>query len=600
MILTNTITAIGLTKENVNRLIGKIKRYTGVKISVTESHFITEIKLSVEGDNEKEAVFNLKNVKERVVAALGQNVFTGDENSIQGRVVELLKKHSLKLATAESCTSGIISSKITDVNGASEVFDFGISAYSNEIKVNALNVNQKLIDTYGAVSSQTAAQMAIGAMRISGADIGLSVTGVAGPQMSEGKPVGLVYVGMCDKYGLWVLKLELFDESLGREEIRERTAILALDFVRRYLEFTNFGAPLFRGNDDFCTKLDKMTLFSVSHEYEVAFEEEIENKETELGGTELQENESVVEEEESSDIGVEVKLDIISEEKPHKETVSSKKPFIRKILPWVGDSVGELIRKLLVIVVCIVTVAFTSYFATDFLSLKTERETASKISAIYNAALGNENANELNENGMLNKFQNLYNENNDVFGWINASDSKIYAPVMKSDPNYFYASKDFYKNNSKFGSLFLDANVKTGKGDKNKNIVIYGNNIHNEAAFSPLVNFTKIAYLKSNHTFSFDTLYECKNYVIFAVLKENSSIGLTRNNFKNDDDFEMYVKTLRNLSLFDTNVTVDKTDNLLTLITEDESGGDGRVIIIAKEIKENDSINYNATVNTKK
>jgi hypothetical protein len=83
-------------------------------------------------------------------------------------------------------------------------------------------------------------------------------------------------------------------------------------------------------------------------------------------------------------------------------------------------------------------------------------------------------------------------------------------------------------------------------------------------------------------------------------LKENSSVGFTRNNFKSDNDFEMYVKTLRNLSLFDTNVTVDKTDNLLTLITEDESGGDGRVIIIAKEIKENDSINYNATVNTKK
>ena len=81
-----------------------------------------------------------------------------------------------------------------------------------------------------------------------------------------------------------------------------------------------------------------------------AFEEEIENKETELGGAELQENESVDEEEESSDIGIEVKPDIISEEKPHKKTVSSKKPFIRKILPWVGDGTGELIRKLLVIV----------------------------------------------------------------------------------------------------------------------------------------------------------------------------------------------------------------------------------------------------------
>ena len=179
----------------------------GIDLCINDYCEVLEIEFcSKQGYNlSSQELLEIKNI---AINRLGQNVITGFP-SVQKCVVELLKARSLKLATAESCTSGLISAKITEISGASEVFGFGLSAYSNEVKINSLHVPEAIIEKHGAVSSQTAASMAIGAMRVSGADIGLSITGVAGPGTSEGKPVGLIYIGLCDKAGLWVLKLNI-------------------------------------------------------------------------------------------------------------------------------------------------------------------------------------------------------------------------------------------------------------------------------------------------------------------------------------------------------------------------------------------------------
>jgi nicotinamide-nucleotide amidase len=118
-------------------------------------------------------------------------------------VNELRARHQ-KIAVAESCTGGGVGARITNVSGASEVFDGGVISYSNEIKARVLGVSQENLDTYGAVSAQVAKEMAQGVMRLMNADYGLSVTGIAGPTGgTPEKPVGLVYIGLATRNGVF-------------------------------------------------------------------------------------------------------------------------------------------------------------------------------------------------------------------------------------------------------------------------------------------------------------------------------------------------------------------------------------------------------------
>ena len=148
-------------------------------------------------------------------------------------IVKLLTEKNLKIATAESCTGGPIAKLITDRAGASMCFECGFVTYSNEIKIRVLGVDAEIIEKYGAVSSQTAKQMCEGARLKSGADIALSVTGIAGPSGgSAQKPVGLVYIGICGDFGTDTKKY-LFSGT--RDEIRSQTAEKAIQIIHDYI-----------------------------------------------------------------------------------------------------------------------------------------------------------------------------------------------------------------------------------------------------------------------------------------------------------------------------------------------------------------------------
>lgn len=144
-------------------------------------------------------------------------------------LVELLTEKRRTIATAESCTGGLISKLITDVSGASKVFHCGVCSYSNEIKEGVLGVKHETLEEYGAVSSHTALQMAVGVKKLSGSDIGISTTGIAGPGGgTEQKPVGLVYVGYADRRGSGCVRLELWDVTITRDEVRNLSAAAAI------------------------------------------------------------------------------------------------------------------------------------------------------------------------------------------------------------------------------------------------------------------------------------------------------------------------------------------------------------------------------------
>lgn len=148
-------------------------------------------------------------------------------------VVELLIKSNKKISLAESCTGGLVAKKITDVSGASECFECGFVTYSNLQKTVRLGVSEKTLEEFGAVSYQTAYEMSEGAKREAAADIGIGITGIAGPGGGTAeKPVGLVYIGICTDDVHAVLKLNL---DGTREEVREKTSEYALEIAARYL-----------------------------------------------------------------------------------------------------------------------------------------------------------------------------------------------------------------------------------------------------------------------------------------------------------------------------------------------------------------------------
>jgi nicotinamide-nucleotide amidase len=154
------------------------------------------------------------------------------ETAIEQEVVSLLKERKLVLTTAESCTGGMIASMIVNVAGASSVFKEGYVTYSNEAKNKMLKVSKKTLKQFSAVSKETAREMATGGVHRSGADLCVAVTGVAGPDTEDGKPVGLVYISCFYKNKIVVKECNFKGD---RQQIRTQAAQRALSLVKAVL-----------------------------------------------------------------------------------------------------------------------------------------------------------------------------------------------------------------------------------------------------------------------------------------------------------------------------------------------------------------------------
>ena len=158
-------------------------------------------------------------------------------NRPEEKLVSMLSARGLTFATAESCTGGLIPKKITDIAGCSSVYHGGVVSYSNFVKENVLGVSGETLATVGAVSRETAEQMALGVRRITGADVAVATTGIAGPGGGTAeKPVGLVYISALFREKTVVTK-NIFPGT--REEVREQAANKALEMAIELLEQNN-------------------------------------------------------------------------------------------------------------------------------------------------------------------------------------------------------------------------------------------------------------------------------------------------------------------------------------------------------------------------
>lgn len=162
-----------------------------------------------------------------------QSELSAEDENINFTAVSLFRQHGKKICTAESCTGGMIAAALTEVSGSSECFDGGYVTYSNIQKEHMLGVSGDTLKKYGAVSYQTALEMSRGAMERIGADIGIGVTGIAGPGGgSADKPVGLVYISACSKDAHVWCRLRLDGD---RAQVRSLSCRYALDLAIRVL-----------------------------------------------------------------------------------------------------------------------------------------------------------------------------------------------------------------------------------------------------------------------------------------------------------------------------------------------------------------------------
>ncbi len=170
----------------------------------------------------------------KVDELVGQFIYSHDDEDLVRVVSRKLMEQKLTIACAESCTGGMFAAALTDIAGISECFDRGIVTYSNEAKIQELGVKPETIETYGAVSEETALEMAAGIRRVSGTDIGISVTGIAGPGGgTDEKPVGLVYIGLDYKGELTCRKIDRRITDRGRN--RRYSTLSMLDMLNRAL-----------------------------------------------------------------------------------------------------------------------------------------------------------------------------------------------------------------------------------------------------------------------------------------------------------------------------------------------------------------------------
>ena len=179
----------------------------------------------------------LEPVMEQIRQMVGEFLYGVDVGDLQTAAVRLLTEKGLKVAVAESCTGGYLAKRITDVSGSSKVFECGICSYSNRIKHQLLGVSERTLEEYGAISEQTATEMASGVRKLSGADIGISVTGNAGPTADEGKEVGLVYIGVDSPKltRVFTLNVNRRDQD-ARETIRYLASSHALSLILKAAE----------------------------------------------------------------------------------------------------------------------------------------------------------------------------------------------------------------------------------------------------------------------------------------------------------------------------------------------------------------------------
>lgn len=233
------VLCFGTSEARIGELLGDLmRRDRDPLVGTTASHGVIGVRVAARGDDQSDAETLLAADLAQIRRRLGPAVFGEEDDTLESVVARLLRKCGRTVATAESCTGGLLAKRLTDITGSSTYFLRGYVTYSNQAKCDLLRVPPELIAAHGAVSEAVARAMASGCRTAAGADYAVSITGIAGPGGGSPpeKPVGLVYLGLAQGPEVEV-KRQLLGDHLGRAETRDRACSVALNMLRlRLLE----------------------------------------------------------------------------------------------------------------------------------------------------------------------------------------------------------------------------------------------------------------------------------------------------------------------------------------------------------------------------
>lgn len=591
-----------------------------------------ELRVTANGKTKADAQAKINATVLKIKSLFGESVYGYDDDDLQTVVVRLLKEKGLKVSTAESCTAGYISKRITDISGSSEVFNMGVVTYSNESKTNELSVPPELIEKYGAVSKEVAACMAKGVRQKSGADIGLSITGIAGPA-SDGtnKPIGLSFIGLSLKEGEFVIKSQKGANN-DREYIRYTSASEALNFLRLYLEMgaNNLQAEKINTvllseieqskneNNSSVSKTLKMSgVLPTFSEKDVTDlqpndeDESIVSEKIKLGDL-AEKNENTQNSENTCDSKIEIKQGEFSKDEElmfqkldeelfnyeQKQKKSAKKhSFLYNLFIHKGDKAKDVFRKI------IFWIAFAAFIYAGYtigyyyINPLIEQSKIEQVAKDYRKKSSTDYySSEINP-----KFKTLYNKNKDVIGWITIDGTNIDYPVMQSKKEQFYLRKGFDKSYSREGMIFASKKSSIKFKKESKNIMLYGHHMKSTGTmFKQLDRYLNISFYKKNPTIVFDSLYRDSEYKIFAVMitnalreQDNGNIyNYRKTSFSSKEEFAEWIKEARVRSLYETDIDIKYSDEILTLQTCNDSFGTtededkARLIIMARRVRQ--------------
>ncbi len=270
------------------------------------------------------------------------------------------------------------------------------------------------------------------------------------------------------------------------------------------------------------------------------------------------------------------------------------KKFIIKLIPTKRDSKKTLFVKIVAIVAAMAIIVSSVYLVTYFVDLGQQD---AKIQNVRNNYELNKDDYTKNEDNQFSKFDILKSQNNDIVGWINIAGTEVNNPVYQYTDNQFYVSHDMDKKSNSYGALFLDYRCNINPMSLTRNQIIYGHNMRYGAMFGTLDEYRDINYLRQNPIISFDSLYEQRNYKIFAIMivndTEDSTFGYSysayRTTFTSDTDFMQWIQYSRDRSLYDIPVDINSDDEIITLSTCCYDFDNARFVILGRLVRDDEA-----------
>jgi len=233
VILQKTIRTTGVPESTLFEKVQELTAGEEVSVAFLPKGTGVDIRLTARGTNADQCESSLATSVRLFEDKIAKFIYAFDEESLEEIVARLLSSQKKTIATAESCTGGLLANKLTNVSGSSAYFERGLVTYSNEAKMELLDVPEETLQAHGAVSAETAKAMAAGVRKLAQSDFGISTTGIAGPSGStEEKPVGLVYIGFASETEIFSKRLLFTKDRIGN---KERTVQAALNLIRKQL-----------------------------------------------------------------------------------------------------------------------------------------------------------------------------------------------------------------------------------------------------------------------------------------------------------------------------------------------------------------------------